>query len=133
MSQSAGCAKIDTDGGFADILIFTGHKNLFGAPGIGGMYIRRDIPLRPVKTGGTGYDSAVIKLPEDYRDFEPGTPNYPGIAAMAAGVKFIMDTGGAGGPDIICDRTRGQLCCTGIVLVQKQLHQTINWADRSSA
>lgn len=124
VSQSAGCADIHIDRGFADILIFTGHKNLFGASGIGGMYIRRDIPLRPVKTGGTGYDSAVIRLPEDYRDFEPGTPNYPGIAAMAAGAKFIMDTGGAGGPDIVCDRMSGQHCCSGIELVQKQLHQT---------
>jgi len=92
-SQSIGCIDIDVLKMNIDILIFTGHKNLFGLAGIGGMYIKRDVPVVVVKTGGTGYDSDLIKLPKNYRNFEPGTPNFIGITSLMSGLMYLESVG----------------------------------------
>ena len=93
-SQSAGCTPIDIKGWDIDLLAFTGHKSLFGLPGIGGLYIKENIKLRPLKVGGTGVRSDLTEQPpESPIYYEAGTLNLPGILALNQGVDFILNTG----------------------------------------
>ena len=93
-AQSAGCIPIDVDGWGVDILVFTGHKGLFGPMGVGGYYVRRGIDLRPSQFGGTGRDSSVIEYGEnDEWEYEVGTQNMPGLAGLKAGVDYVLQRG----------------------------------------
>ncbi len=90
-SQSAGCIPIHVDAWKIDALIFTGHKSLFGVQGTGGYYIRKGIPFVPYRFGGTGRDSKKIIYEGNDYEYEPGTQNSPGIAALNAGVSYILE------------------------------------------
>jgi len=73
-----------------DAYVFTGHKGLLGIPGTGGFYLRDPEAIAPVRFGGTGTDSFSLLHPREMPErFEVGTHNYPGLAALAAGVKFV--------------------------------------------
>ena len=75
-------------------IVFTGHKGLLGIPGTGGFYLRDPEAIAPVRFGGTGTDSFSLLHPREMPErFETGTHNYPGLAALAAGVKFIAEQG----------------------------------------
>ena len=77
-----------------DAYVFTGHKGLLGIPGTGGFYLREPEAIAPVRYGGTGTDSFSLLHPRGMPErFETGTHNYPGLAALAAGVKFIEERG----------------------------------------
>ena len=93
-AQSAGCIPIDVDGWGVDILVFTGHKGLFGPMGTGGYYVRRGIDLRPSQFGGTGRDSSIIEYGDgDEWEYEVGTQNLPGLAGLMAGVDYVLERG----------------------------------------
>lgn len=93
-AQTAGVLPIDVEAQAIDMLAFTGHKGLMGPQGTGGLYIRPDLDIRPLKEGGTGSLSEHVYQPGFMPDkFESGTPNTPGIAGLGAGVRFIMETG----------------------------------------
>lgn len=92
LSQSAGCVPVHVDEWKLDGAAFTGHKSLFGMRGIGGYYLRRDIPLVPLKFGGTGRNSSQILYTDDY-EYEVGTQNQPGIESLRAGVEYILKEG----------------------------------------
>ena len=92
VSQSAGIVPIDVQKLGIDILIFTGHKNLFGSTGIGGFYLREGIALSAVKYGGTGSEGDSVH-PEAKELFEVGTQNLSGIAGLTAGLQFVLDNG----------------------------------------
>jgi len=93
-SQTAGHILIDLSSINPDAFVFTGHKALFGMPGIGGFYIRDPEQVIPVRMGGTGSDSGNLDQPVDLPErYEIGTHNYPGIASLIAGVNFIRATG----------------------------------------
>jgi cysteine desulfurase family protein len=90
-AQSAGSVPIDVSRAKIALLAFTGHKALFGPQGTGGLYIRDDIELRPLKLGGTGSLSEREEQPDFLPDrYECGTPNTPGIAGLGAGVRFVL-------------------------------------------
>lgn len=90
VSQSAGLCEIDVQKMSIDVLIFTGHKFLYGIMGIGGVYIKEGIDLRPLKIGGTGVKSDYLYQPETMPTFyEAGTLNLPGIISLREGVKYI--------------------------------------------
>ena len=92
VAQSAGCIPIDVDGWGVDILVFTGHKGLFGPMGTGGYYVRRGIDLRPSQFGGTGRDSSIIEYGDgDEWEYEVGTQNMPGLAGLMAGVDDVLE------------------------------------------
>jgi cysteine desulfurase family protein len=92
-AQTAGHIPIDLKELPVDAFVFTGHKGLFGIPGTGGFYIRDPGAVSPVRFGGTGTDSFSLLHPREMPErFEIGTHNYPGLAALAAGVKFIART-----------------------------------------
>lgn len=91
-AQSAGAIPIDVERAKVDMLVFTGHKSLFGPTGTGGFWLRPGTPMVASKFGGTGTegDSAVPKEPEI---FEVGTQNLPGIAGLCAGAEYVLETG----------------------------------------
>lgn len=93
-AQTAGHIPIDLTYFPVDAYVFTGHKGLFGIPGTGGFYIRDPDAVAPVRFGGTGTDSLSPFHPRQMPErFEAGTHNYPGLAALAAGVQFIEQQG----------------------------------------
>lgn len=93
-AQLVGHIPVDVQKMGIDILCFTGHKALFGPQGTGGIYVRTGISLRPLKTGGIGFDSYSrrhpISMPEA---LEAGTQNSHGIAGLNAGVTFLLNNG----------------------------------------
>ncbi len=93
-SQTAGCRVIDADSHEVDMLVFPGHKHLFGPVGTGGHYVRDGIDLRPMMYGGTGRDSATLlySAPAGY-EHEVGTQNMVGFAGLAAGIAFVRELG----------------------------------------
>lgn len=90
-SQSAGSQYIDVNKMQIDMLAFTAHKGLYGISGCGGLYVRKGIVLRPRRFGGTGRDSKVLIPKTPF--YEVGTDNIVGIAALNAGVEFVLKEG----------------------------------------
>jgi len=93
-SQTAGVFPIDVEAMNIDLLAFPGHKSLLGPQGTGGLFIRENIVLKPLLTGGTGGQSELERQPETMPDaFESGTLNTPGFAGLGAGIRFILEEG----------------------------------------
>jgi cysteine desulfurase/selenocysteine lyase len=93
-AQTAGHIPIRLSDIPVDAFVFTGHKALFGIPGIGGFFIPDPNAVAITRQGGTGTDSRTLTHPfEMPMRFEAGTPNYPGIASLYAGIRFITSTG----------------------------------------
>lgn len=93
VSQSAGCLEIKADEWGVDVLAFTGHKSLMGPQGTGGYYVRDGIKIRPLKYGGTGFDSSRLLYDEDTYEYEAGTLNIPGIEVLSEALRWVLDTG----------------------------------------
>ncbi|MDC7124487.1 MAG: aminotransferase class V-fold PLP-dependent enzyme [Spirochaetales bacterium] len=91
-SQSSGCVPVYTDKWQVDALVFTGHKSLFGVQGTGGFYLKDSISLEAFRFGGTGTDGRRLVY-ESSAPYEVGTQNEAGIAALSAGVNYILDEG----------------------------------------
>jgi cysteine desulfurase / selenocysteine lyase len=93
-AQTAGVYKLNVSEINVDLLIFTGHKGLMGPQGVGGFYIKEGVALRQMREGGTGSMSESLNQPEILPDkYESGTPNTPGLAGLAAGLRFIKEVG----------------------------------------
>jgi len=105
-AQTAGQIPINLSEIPTGAFVFTGHKALFGLPGTGGFYLQDPEVIAPVRQGGTGTDSRTLTHPQDMpQKFEAGTPNYPGIASLLAGIRSIEHQG----QDAITSKCRG-LC-----------------------
>ncbi len=93
-AQTAGHIDINVQEQGIDLLAFTGHKGLYGPQGTGGLYLAPDLLLQPLLLGGGGGNAeskyAPMVGPERY---EAGTRNAPGIAGLAEGVRFVLDSG----------------------------------------
>jgi cysteine desulfurase family protein len=96
-AQTGGCYPIDINRDFIDLLVFSGHKNLFGPQGTGGLIIGDRVDtkkLSPLKTGGTGSRSEHEVQPDFLPDiYESGTLNTIGLAGLGAGIRFILEQG----------------------------------------
>jgi len=93
-AQTAGHIPVNLSDIPVGAFVFTGHKALFGIPGIGGFFIDEPDAVAITRQGGTGTDSKSLAHPfEMPMRFEAGTPNYPGIASLYAGIRFITSTG----------------------------------------
>jgi len=93
-AQTAG--RVDLDPGNLGIqyLAFTGHKELFGPQGTGGLYVAPGWEVPPLTYGGTGSRSESSQQPEFLPDrYESGTLNAHGLAGLRAGVEFVLRTG----------------------------------------
>ena len=93
VSQSLGCIPVCGHEWGADVLIFTGHKGLLGPQGTGGVYIRDGLTPAPLKYGGTGRESGRLAYRPGEYEYEPGTQNLPGIAALKAGADYVYGIG----------------------------------------
>lgn len=93
-AQTAGSVEIDLQEIKPHLAAFTGHKGLLGPPGVGMLYVREGIRIRPWREGGTGSRSEDERQPEMMPDYlEAGTMNTPGLAGLNEGLKFIQKTG----------------------------------------
>ncbi len=93
-AQTAGFLPIDVRGSQIDVLCFTGHKSMLGPQGTGGMYVRKGVTIRPLKSGGTGVQTYNKKQPQQMPTaLEAGTLNGHGIAGLGAAVTYIEETG----------------------------------------
>lgn len=93
-SQTAGVFPIDMHRDNVDIICFTGHKSLMGPQGTGGVCIKDNLPIRPLKTGGSGSHSYSKSHPLEMPDaLEAGTVNSHSIAGLLAGLEFIEEIG----------------------------------------
>jgi cysteine desulfurase family protein len=93
-AQTAGMIPITMEEMNIDLLAFTGHKSLFGPVGIGGLYVREGVEVKPLRFGGTGVHSANPYHLEEYPwRLECGTSNLMGIAGLHAGQKWITQQG----------------------------------------
>jgi cysteine desulfurase/selenocysteine lyase len=96
-AQTAGTIHIDMPAMGIDFLAFTGHKELQGPPGIGGLVIGENVDasqMEPLMAGGTGSRSESDEQPDDLPDkFESGTLNLIGIAGLHAGTQWVRDRG----------------------------------------
>lgn len=93
-AQTAGLRPISAKDWDLGMLACSGHKALLGPPGLGILYIRRNLDVLPLMEGGTGSNSEEEVQPEHCPDrFESGTGNLPAIAGLAAGIDFIRAAG----------------------------------------
>jgi selenocysteine lyase/cysteine desulfurase len=70
------------------------HKGFFGPSGLGLLYVNPSCDLEPIVSGGTGSASEQTTVPSVYPDrLEPGTQPVHAMAGLAAGVRFITETG----------------------------------------
>lgn len=93
-AQTAGRIGIDVERSGIGLLAFTGHKELFGPQGTGGLFVAEGIELRPLCFGGTGNRSSELRQPPELPErYESGTLNAPGIAGLGAGAEFVAATG----------------------------------------
>jgi selenocysteine lyase/cysteine desulfurase len=93
-AQTAGHVPVRLRDLPVDAYVFTGHKGLLGVPGTGGFFLRDPDAVAPTRFGGTGTDSFSLLQPREMPErFEAGTHNYPGLAALCAGVEFIARKG----------------------------------------
>lgn len=93
-AQTAGQYPVDLSKTPVDAFAFTGHKYLFGIPGTGGFFLQDKDQVAATQQGGTGVDSKAPYQSEELPlKFEAGTPNYPGIASLYAGIKYLRETG----------------------------------------
>lgn len=93
-SQTAGIFPIHVEEMQIDVLCFTGHKGMLGPQGVGGLYVREGVEIRPFKTGGTGVQTFSKTQPVQMPTrLEAGTLNGHGIAGLHAAVEYLERTG----------------------------------------
>ena len=93
-AQTGGIYNIDVKEMNIDMLAMPGHKGLLGPQGTGLLYYREGVNLEHLKEGGTGSRSEELTQPDISPDkYESGTPNTPGIAGLASGIKYILNEG----------------------------------------
>ena len=75
-------------------IVFSGHKDLIGPEGTGGVALRRDIAMsiEPLISGGTGSRSDLELIPDTLPDrLEAGTQNIGGLLALEHSFSYCMD------------------------------------------
>jgi len=93
-AQGAGTLDIDVERDGIDALAVTGHKDLYGPPGAGALWLRDAASVEPLVRGGTGSRSEEEEQPDFPPDrFEAGTANVPALAGLAAGVAYLRSRG----------------------------------------
>ena len=87
-AQAAGNIEINLKETNIDILIFAGHKSMYGLFGVGGFITNsrifdRDKNITPVIFGGNGEDSLNLELSErGISRYEVGSPNIAAIGTL---------------------------------------------------
>lgn len=90
-SQGAGRIKLNMKSDGIDYVVFTGHKDLYGLPGSGGICSFEQLDIDPLLQGGTGYSDGFVN-PDIYPEkLEAGTHNMPAIWSLKAGIEYISN------------------------------------------
>ncbi len=93
-SQTAGVFPIDVQEMGIDILCFTGNKGLLGPQGTGGMYVRPNVQVKSLLSGGSGVQTYSKTHPSEMPTaLEAGTLNAHGIAGLNAALDYINEIG----------------------------------------
>jgi cysteine desulfurase family protein len=93
-AQTAGAVPLDVERLGIHLLAAPGHKGLLGPQGTGVLYVAAGLELEPLMEGGTGTRSEELSMPPEMPEsLEAGTLNAPGIAGLAAGVRYLLDRG----------------------------------------
>lgn len=93
-SQTAGMFPIDMQKMHISVLCFTGHKSLLGPQGTGGICVRKNVKIRPLKVGGSGILSYEKEHPGEMPEaLEAGTLNTHGIAGLHAALLYLREQG----------------------------------------
>ncbi|MCC6557516.1 MAG: cysteine desulfurase [Polyangiaceae bacterium] len=79
-AQAVGKIRVDVNELGVDLLSVAGHK-LYAPKGVGALYVRRGVALRPV-LAGAGHE----------RGLRPGTENVAGIAGLGEAAAMAMET-----------------------------------------
>lgn len=89
-SQGAGKIPLNMKESGVDFLAFTGHKDLYGIPGVGGLCCESKEHFNPLIQGGTGVHGENFVNPDIFPEgYEAGTLNMPAIWALKAGIEYI--------------------------------------------
>lgn len=92
-AQTAGSVPLGDAGAWVDLLAFTGHKGLLGPTGTGGLWVGPNVFVAPLAVGGSGSRSESLEHPDFLPDaLEAGTANTHGLAGLAAGVEYVLET-----------------------------------------
>ncbi len=92
-AQGAGVIPIDMKNQCIDYLCVAAHKGLYAPMGIGILIANADIKKTLIE-GGTGTSSESYEQPDMMPErFESGTVNVPAIAALSAGIDFVLGMG----------------------------------------
>ncbi len=93
-SQSAGQVPVDMAAMKASAVAFTGHKSLYGPPGIGGLAIHPDLDIQTIRFGGTGIESKSMDHTQSFpHRLEAGTHNLLGIIGLSMGIDYLLEKG----------------------------------------
>lgn len=92
-AQTAG--RIPVEIGEAPVFVTaSGHKKLYGMPGLGILTVPAGKELAKWREGGSGSTSESLQHPDELPlRLEAGTPNFLAIASLAHGVNFIEENG----------------------------------------
>ncbi len=91
-AQSAGSLPVSLESWGASFIAMPGHKGLLGPQGTGLLLCGGD--AQPLLRGGTGSESRMQDMPDYLPDrLEAGTVNVPGIAGLAAGLRYLRRRG----------------------------------------
>ncbi len=101
-AQSAGVLNLDVRRDDVDFLTTCAMKWLLGAPGVGFLYVRRELvdQFEPPQVGYAGVvrgSGAAVDDPLEFRPgarrLEQGMPNLAGVAASRAGLDLLLEVG----------------------------------------
>ncbi len=91
-SQGAGKVRLDMINDRIDYLAFTGHKDLKGLPGVGGLCSMKELSFKPLIQGGTGVLGHEKVNPSVYPEgYEAGTINMPAIWALKTAIDYTSE------------------------------------------
>lgn len=90
-SQSCGLLPIDVRNGDIDIVVFAGHKTMYGPFGVAGFVNNTGMALHSFLYGGTGTDSLNLDMPDGEERWEPGSPNVVAISGLRAGLSYLQE------------------------------------------
>ncbi|MBR4201435.1 MAG: aminotransferase class V-fold PLP-dependent enzyme [Oscillospiraceae bacterium] len=92
-AQGCGILPVTLQDGI-QLLCTAGHKGLYGPMGTGMLISDGTVPLKPLMQSGTGTQSAELRQPDTLPEaLEAGTVNVPGIAALDAGMQWLVQQG----------------------------------------
>ena len=91
-AQALGLIEVDLEKSKIDYYCFTGHKNLYGVFGCGGIMCRGELEIEPRLYGGTGSDSLNLKMPERGNlRYEASSPNVNAIGILETSIQWLME------------------------------------------